>query len=392
MIVRPLSDRADAIRDALLSHGWGGDFARLTAGGMATSAVHVTGLDADAIEAMLVLAPRLGLELVTGDDWILLAGGRSRLGAFARPWLQLEAVRELAHAVSIAMPVDEPPVWQHARGALVMDRPYLVGILNVTPDSFSDGGSHWLSDEALRHVDVLLAGGATMIDIGGESTRPGANPVDSATEQERIMPVLREMVARHPSLVVSVDTMHADTARVALAAGAAVINDVTAGRHDPALLGVAAQSRAGLVLSHSRGPAGSLASYDLTDYHGDVAGAVAGELQQAVAAATACGVDVAHVTIDPGFGFAKTGAQSRTVLHQLDGIVAIGLPVMVGLSRKRFLGDATGREVDDRDRATAAACALAYERGARLFRVHDPAAVRDALAVAAALPGASPDQ
>ncbi|HEY4322087.1 MAG TPA: dihydropteroate synthase [Gemmatimonadales bacterium] len=392
MIVRPLSDRADAVRDALLSHGWGGDFARLTADGLATSAVHVTGLDTDAIEAMLVLAPKLGLELVTGDDWILLAGGRSRLGAFARPWMQPEAVRELAHAVGVAMPAAEPPAWQHARGALVMNRPYLVGILNVTPDSFSDGGSHWLAAAALRHVDLLLTGGAAMIDIGGESTRPGAQPVDSATEQERILPVLREILVRHPTLVVSVDTMHADTAHAALACGAAVINDVTAGRHDPALLGEVAQSGAGLVLSHSRGAAGSLASYDLADYHDDVTGAVAGELQQAVAAATACGVDAGHVAIDPGFGFAKTASQSLTILQQLDGIAAIGLPLMVGLSRKRFLGDATGREVDDRDRATAAACALAYERGARLFRVHDPAAVRDALAVAAALSGQSAEQ
>jgi dihydropteroate synthase len=360
--------------------------------GLAGSGVHVTGLGADAIETMLVLAPRLGLELVTGDDWILLAGGRSRLGAFARPWLQPEAVRELAHAIGVAMPAEAPPVWQHARGALTMDRPYILGILNVTPDSFSDGGTHWLPDVALRHVEILLKDGAAVIDIGGESTRPGAVPVGSAAEQERVLPVLREIVARHPDLVVSIDTMHADTAREAMACGAAVINDVTAGRHDPALLGVVAATGAGLVLSHSRGAAGALASYDLADYHGDVTGAVAGELQQAVAAATACGVDAAHLAIDPGFGFAKTASQSWTLLHQLDGITAIGRPVMVGLSRKRFLGEATGRDVDDRDRATAAACALAHDRGARLFRVHDPAAVRDALAVAASLPGPSADQ
>lgn len=386
MNVAPVSARGvAAVRDALLSHGWEGDVASLTAGGLEVSGFHVTGVAADAVEAMVPLAARLGLELVTGEDWLLLAGPRARLGAFARPWVQPEPVRELAMAIGLAMPGEVPAAWRHARGMVPLDRPVIVGVVNVTPDSFSEPSRALAPDDALRLVDDLCEGGATVVDVGGESTRPGATPVPEGVERERILPVLAAIASRHPDLPLSVDTVHGATARAALAAGAGIVNDVTAGRHDPALLEVAAAAGAGLVLSHSRGAVGTLASYRHAEYQGDVAGAVVRELAGARDAARGAGAGDDTIVLDPGFGFAKTPAQSWRLLQQLDALVALGQPVLVGVSRKRFLAEATGRDVEDRDRATAAACALAHERGARLFRVHDPAAVRDALAVAEAL-------
>jgi dihydropteroate synthase len=388
VIVTSLSGRLTAVRDALLSHGWEGDVARLAAGGLDVAAFHATRVDAGVAEAMLPVAARLGLELITGDDWLILVGARSRIGAFARPWLQPEAVRDLATAVGLALPADSERGWRHARGVLGVEHAVIVGVLNVTPDSFSDGGQSLSIDEALRYCDELLAGGAAVIDIGGESTRPGADAVSSETERSRVVPVIDALARRHPSLPLSVDTVHGTTAEAAIAAGACIINDVTAGRHDPSLLEIAARHGAGLVLSHSRGPLGRLASYDAAEYHGDVSGAVARELRVAMHAAIAAGVTADAIVVDPGFGFGKTAAQSLSLLNQLDAVVALGRPVLVGVSRKRFLGEATGQPVEDRDRATAAACALAFERGARLFRVHAPAAVRDALAVAQAVSGA----
>jgi dihydropteroate synthase len=387
VIVTPLSGRATAVRDALLSHGWEGDLARLTAGGLDVAAFHITQIPAGLAEAMLPLAARLGLELVTGDDWLILRGARSRLGAFARPWMQPEPVRDLATAIGMSLPGENDHRWRHARGTVAVEGAVIVGVINVTPDSFSDGAPTISMDEALRRTDELLAGGATLIDVGGESTRPGAEPVTVEIEQRRILAVLAAVAGRHPSLPLSVDTVHASTAEAAIGAGAAIINDVTAGRHDPALLGVAARHRAGVVLAHSRGPLGRLASYDRADYDGDVSSTVARELRAAIETAIAAGIAPDAIVVDPGFGFGKTAPQSLALLDQLDAIVALGHPVLVGVSRKRFLGEATGQPVEDRDRATAAACALAFERGARLFRVHAPAAVRDALAVAQAVRG-----
>lgn len=385
MIVSPLSGRGTAIRDALLSHGWEGDLCRLTASGLDWSAFHITGLSSDTIEAMVMVASRLGLELITGPDWIILTGARSRLGAFARPWVQPEAVQALATAVGMVMPEDCSPGWTHARGVQSLGRPIIVGVINVTPDSFSSGQAMLTVDQALATVDVLLEGGATIIDIGGESTRPGAVPVEVEEELARVIPVLRAIASRHPSLPLSVDTVRSVTATAALDVGAAIVNDVTAGRHDPTLLHVVATRGAGVVLSHSRGPLGGLASYELAEYGGDVTDGVTRELALSLGAAAAVGIAPAAIVIDPGFGFAKTPEQNFRLLSHLDAVVALGAPVLVGPSRKRFLGEATGRPIDDRERATAAVCALALDRGARLFRLHDPAASRDAIAIAAAL-------
>lgn len=386
MIALPVSVRdSDAVRDALLSHGWEGDVASLTAGGLDVAAFHLRDLPADAIEAMVPLAARLGLELVTGADWLLLAGPRSRLGAFARPWVQPEPVRELAIAVGMALPAERPTAWRHARGTIPLDRPVLVGVVNVTPDSFSPPSRVVDADEALALVDRLLDGGATVVDVGGESTRPGAQPLSPAEEAERVLPVLAAIAARHPELPLSVDTVNAETAARAVEAGATIVNDVTAGRHDPGVLTVAARHGTGLVLSHSRGALGQLASYAAAEYHGDVTGEVTAELEAARRRALEVGVPPDAVCLDPGFGFAKRPEQNWTLLRQLDAIAALNQPLLVGVSRKRFLGQATGQDVDARDAATAAACALARAGGAHLFRVHDPAAVRDALLVAHAM-------
>lgn len=386
MIVTPIPARSTtAIRDALLSHGWEGEVCRDTAIGIGAAAYHVEGIDEAAIEAMLVVAGRLGLELVTGPDWLILAGARSRLGAFARPWVQPEAVQALAIAIGMAMPPEPAREWLHATGVVALAEPVMIGVINVTPDSFSDGAAHATVDGALRHAEVLLAGGAGIIDVGGESTRPGATEIDEATEAVRVIPVIAALAARFPRIPISVDTVRGATARRALEAGASIVNDVTAGRHDPTLPVVAAGTGAGLVLSHSRGSLPRIASYDGADYGGDVTGTVVRELQHSIASAIASGVAVARIVIDPGFGFAKKPDQNFRLLDDLDAFVATGFPVVAAVSRKRFLGVATSREVDDRDRATAAACALAVDRGAVLLRVHDPAAVRDAVAVATAL-------
>jgi dihydropteroate synthase len=390
VIVSPLSGRGTAIRDALLSHGWEGDLARLTASGVETSAYHVTELAADTIEAMVMVASRLNLELITGDDWIILAGPRSRLGAFARPWVQPEPVRELANAIGMSMPSDDPVVWTHARGTLSLNLPVVIGVLNITPDSFSGNRVMPSPDEALAAVDLLLEGGATIVDIGGESTRPGALPIDAGEELARVLPACSAIVQRHPDLLLSVDTVRASTAAAALDVGVAMVNDVMAGRHDPAMFDVVASRGAGLVLSHSRGALGTLASYALADYAGDVTDGVTRELAASLAEAAAHGIPASALVLDPGFGFSKTPAQNFRLLAQLDAVVALGRPVVVGPSRKRFLGVATGRPLEDRDRATAAVCALACDRGARLFRLHDPAASRDAIAIAAALHPAEP--
>lgn len=387
MNVVPVSVRggATAVRSALLSHGWEGEVASLTAGGLTVNAFHVTGLDIATIEAMVPLATRLGLELVTGDDWLLLAGSRSRLGAFARPWLQPEPVRDLAYAVGTAMPGEPAAAWRHREGTIALDAPVIVGVINVTPDSFSEPTRTPETTAAVQRAALLLEGGATVLDIGGESTRPGAVPLDSDVEQARVVPAIAAVRAAHPGVPISVDTVHAATARAALGAGAVIINDVTAGRHDPDLLQVAAEFGAAVVLSHSRGAMGALTLPDVGDFGDDVVGAVSAELQASRQTAVGRGIAPESIVLDPGFGFGKSAAQNWQLLAGLDAVAGLGSPVLVGVSRKRFLGEATGRSVEDRDRATAAACALAWSNGARLFRVHDPAAVRDALAVARAV-------
>jgi len=379
-----------AVRDALRSHGWEDGLARASADGIHPLAFHLTGLDSPTLEALVRHGGGLGLEVVTGDDWAILAGSRSRLSAFARPWTAPEPLVDLAMRVGLAMPVEPGPAWQTARGPLPLDQPVIVGILNVTPDSFSDGGRFTATGSALAHAESLIADGAAIVDVGGESTRPGRTelvPVDE--ELRRVIPIVLALVRAHPDLLVSIDTVKSSVGKAALESGAAIINDVTAFRFDPEMAGVAARAGAGVILMHSRGELLEIASYERADYAGDVVGGVLAELRKAVATATAAGVGEDAIVLDPGFGFSKTVEQSVALFDQIPALRALGRPILVGPSRKRFLGAITGLPVGHRDRVTAAACALAWERGARLFRVHAVAAAREALAIAQALEASS---
>jgi dihydropteroate synthase len=379
-----------AVREALRSHGWEEALADSAAAGIHTAAFHLTGLDQGAIEALVPVAGGLGLEILTGDSWAILAGSRSRLSALGRPWTVPESLAEVAVGIGLAMPADSAERWQTARGAVSLDSPVLIGILNVTPDSFSDGGRFAGVEAALAHTKELLRDGATIIDVGGESTRPDrAADVPLEEELRRVIPVIEALVREYPALLISIDTVKAAVARAALEAGAAIVNDVSALRLDPAMATTVAGGRAGVVLMHSRGSILEIASYTHADYAGDVVGGVLLELRDGLARAAVAGIVSEAIVIDPGFGFSKTVEQNILLLDQLAALQALGRPILVGPSRKRFLGSVTGLAVEDRDRATATACALAYERGARLFRIHAVAAARESLALVHAFGGLS---
>lgn len=256
----------------------------------------------------------------------------------------------------------------------------VVGILNVTPDSFSDGGRFRATEPALLRAREMAAAGADLVDVGGESTRPGAEPVSADEEITRILPVVEALV--HDGVSVSVDTRRAATARAALHAGAHVVNDVS-GLADPEMADVVAATDAGLVLMHMRGTPADMQRH--TDY-GDVAAEVAAELEGPLARARAVGIDEERVVLDPGIGFAKTAEQNLEMVARLGALVRLGRPVLVGPSRKAFIGALLGGiPAAERDAGTAGACVAALARGARLFRVHDVRAARHALDVAWAI-------
>jgi dihydropteroate synthase len=377
-----------AVREALRCHGWDDALADTAADSLNTVAFHLTGLDQGALEALVPFAGGLGLEILTGDSWAILSGSRSRVSALARPWTVPEPLAQVAAGIGLAMPGEATGQWQTARGPLSLDQPILVGILNVTPDSFSDGGRFTGTEAALAHAGEMLRAGASMIDVGGESTRPGrTEEVTAAEELRRAVPVVEALVREYPSLFVSIDTVKSTVARAALDAGAAVVNDVSGLRLDPAMTEVISAAGAGVVLMHSRGSILEVASYIHADYGGDVVGGVLSELRGALDRATAGGIGPDATVIDPGFGFSKTVEQNTVLFDQLATLGALGRPILVGPSRKRFLGSITGLPLEERDRATALACALAYERGARLFRVHDVAAAGEALGLARAVGG-----
>jgi len=388
VIVTPLALHSPrGVWDLLRAHGWDDGQAAAASGGIHPLAFHITGLSEETLEALVRHGGALGLDVLTGGDWAVLAGSRSRLSAFARPWGMPPALSQVAIDVGLAMPTEPADMWETARGPVALDRPVLMGILNVTPDSFSDGGRFEGVDAALAQGDALLEAGAAILDVGGESTRPGREEtVPADVELARVLPVVQALERRHPRVIITVDTVKAAVARATLEAGAAAINDVSALRLDPAMGATVATARAGLVLMHSRGHLLDIASYAHATYE-DVVGEVVAELRAAVTAAGDIGVLTSAIAVDPGFGFSKTVEQNILVFDQLGALHALGRPVVVGPSRKRFLGAVTGQPVDARDRATAAACALAWERGARIFRVHDVAAARDALAFASALGG-----
>lgn len=271
--------------------------------------------------------------------------------------------------------------WRIAGGVVSLDRPVVVGILNVTPDSFWDGGTHATVEAAVRHAVRLVQDGADVLDVGGESTRPGAAPVSARDEIARVLPVLEAVRRELPHVPVSIDTVKAEVARAALDAGAAIINDVSGLRLDAGLGRVIAAADAGVILMHSRGAVDTMARYELADYGPDPVADIARELGDAVSRAHDAGIDDELIVIDPGLGFSKRTEHSLAVLRELDRIEALGHPVLVGPSRKRFVGAAAGGALPPEQRleGTIAACVIALLRGARLFRVHDVAEVRRAL-------------
>jgi dihydropteroate synthase len=257
----------------------------------------------------------------------------------------------------------------------------IMGVVNVTPDSFSDGGLFYDHDGATAHALRLAGDGADILDVGGESTRPYAQAVPADEEIRRVAPVIERLAEARTGVRVSIDTSKAAVARVAVDAGATYVNDVTAFRGDPALAELVAERGLPCCLMHMLGTPRTMQE---DPHYDDVVSDVKAFLEERLAFAVAAGVPEERVHLDPGIGFGKTIDHNLELLRRLDEIVAIGRPVVVGTSRKWFIGRITGREVRDRTYGTLATNVLALERGARLFRVHDVAATRDALAVAAA--------
>ncbi len=259
-----------------------------------------------------------------------------------------------------------------------------MGIINVTPDSFSDGGKFFSASAAAAHGRLLVSQGADILDVGGESTRPqGATAVGADEELQRVIPVLDALRESHPDVPLSVDTVKSIVAREALAHGAEVINDVSGFRLDPAMADVCAAANAGVVLMHSRGTVETMATYAEAGYGDDVVGEIIAELGARVEWARAAGVARERIAIDPGVGFAKRSEHSLAVLRGLPRFAELGLPVAVGVSRKRFIGEYSGAKAfDDRIDGTNAANVLALAGGARIFRVHDVDHARRALDMA----------
>jgi dihydropteroate synthase len=307
--------------------------------------------------------------------------------------------------------VEPAPAWRITRDtALPLDRPRLIGILNVTPDSFSDGGRFLDPDAAVHRAVELIREGANIIDVGGESTRPGAARVDAQEQIRRVVPVIRALrgrLAHAPAPVhggasgpetfaafISIDTTLASVARAAIDAGADIINDVSAGREDSWMFPLAAERGCGLLLMHRLVPPGRDSYSDRYADHarpryGDVVAEVCRFLVERAEAAAAAGVERDRIAVDPGLGFGKTVEQNYELIARCDELASTGYPVVTGASRKSFIGHAGGVESPvDRVCGSVAAAAVQYLGGVRLFRVHDVAAHRQGLAVAAAVVGA----
>jgi dihydropteroate synthase len=255
-----------------------------------------------------------------------------------------------------------------------------MGIVNVTPDSFSDGGTLDSAAAAIARARELIAEGSEIVDVGGESTRPGAGPVTARSELERVLPVI-EGIEGIEGARISIDTMKLEVAQAAVQAGATLVNDVTAFRHDPGMAAFVADRDLDCCLMHMLGEPRTMQDDPRYD---DVVSDVKAFLEERLAFAVSEGVREERIMLDPGFGFGKTLEHNLELLRRMDELTTRGRPVVVGVSRKSFLGRITGRDVAGRAVATAAANVLAYERGARVFRVHDVAVTRDALALATA--------
>lgn len=263
----------------------------------------------------------------------------------------------------------------HGRSLILGPVSVIMGVLNVTPDSFSDGGVHLAPDKAIEGARAMIAEGAAIIDVGGESTRPGATRVDAKTEQSRVLPVI-EALARETDVLISVDTYREETARLAVAAGAHIVNDVWGVQREPAIADLAAQTGAGLVIMHT----GRERERDP-----DVIVDQFAFLNRSLEIAKLAGVAHEQIVLDPGFGFAKETGENLALMRRFAELQAFGYPFLAGTSRKRFLGAVTGRDADQRDVVTAATSAILRLAGADVFRVHDIRMNRDALAIADAM-------
>jgi dihydropteroate synthase len=282
--------------------------------------------------------------------------------------------------------VQRPPHggrWRVGDREIVLDRPVVMGILNVTPDSFSDGGNFDDPERALEQAERMIAEGADIIDVGGESTRPqGAKPVTIDEEQGRVLPVIRAIAERFPQVAISIDTVKSETAAAALGAGASIVNDVSGFRLDPRMGAACAEARCGVVLMHSRGDVSTMGTYQHAIYD-TVVPAVVKELRGSVEAARAAGIGDEAIVVDPGLGFAKRSEHSLAMLAGIPELLALGFPVLIGASRKRFVGELSGVTVAaERRFGTVGANVAALMLGARIFRVHDVAPSRQALDVA----------
>ena len=261
------------------------------------------------------------------------------------------------------------------RFRLALDRPLIMGVINVTPDSFSDGNRYLRIDAALAHARRLIDEGADLLDIGGESTRPGAAPVALDEERRRVLPVIAALA--DSGAAVSIDTQKPELMREAVAAGAAMVNDVN-GFQAPGALAAVAGSGCAVCIMHRQGDPRTMQQ---APQYGDVVAEVRGYLDGRVAAAEVAGIARSRIVVDPGFGFGKTLAHNLELLRRLDEVAAAGVAVLAGLSRKSMIGAVTGRDTGERIFGSVAAALIAVQRGAVIVRVHDVAATRDALAV-----------
>jgi dihydropteroate synthase len=274
-----------------------------------------------------------------------------------------------------------PSLWRTARRDIPLERPLIMGILNITPDSFSDGGRYLDPARAVERAEQMKAEGADIIDIGGESTRPGAPAIAAQEEIDRVVPVI-SAISKSSSIPLSVDSWKGEVARRAMDAGAEIINDISGLTFAPSLAAVAAETGAGLVLMHTRGTPEGMQRDTVYD---DLMAEVTEGLRDSVATALSAGIERERISIDPGIGFGKESQGNLELLRRLREFRSLGLPILVGTSRKSFIGAAIGREVDDRLFGTAATVALAVSHGASILRVHDVRAMRDVADMARAI-------
>jgi len=331
-----------------------------------------------------------GVPVLRGETGALALGSLSQLWSSARSLADaLEDGGARALAADLArraghVEAQRPP-WRLPRSRLPEGRVLVMAVLNVTPDSFSDGGRYAAADAAVEHGLRLAAEGADLLDVGGESTRPGSEPVSAEEELRRTLPVIRELV-RRAGVPVSIDTSKAEVARAAIDAGAEVVNDVSGLQRDPGLGTVVARGGAALCLMHMRGTPQDMQQRAA---YGDLLGELHDELLEALRRGLEAGVPEDHISLDPGLGFAKTAEHNLLLLRRLRELTQLGRPLLVGASRKSFLGRLSGKPAAERLTGSIAAATVAALHGASLLRVHDAAATREALAVVDAVRSSS---